>query len=232
VLWALLRTGSVPIRFGLLWLAINYVPIANIVPIPSTPIAERYAYLPAVGIWIIAADRGYALYKRLYNSKVVIAAALSMVILLGVVTVHRNRDWKSDRTLFGSVIRTDPGSSEGHFNLGNTLRDAGDLAGAEREWRETLRLDPAHAGAMTQLGSLAAIRGDLGTAERWFKAALDADPRNAMARFNLALVFEKTGRPKEAVVQFDRFLQNVPAEYREYIPRAKEHRESLRKSFE
>jgi tetratricopeptide (TPR) repeat protein len=81
---------------------------------------------------------------------------------------------------------------------------------------------------MTQLGSFAAVKGDLGGAERWFRFALDADPANAMARFNLALVFEKTGRPEEALAQYDLFLMNVPLEYREYIPRAEENRARLR----
>jgi tetratricopeptide (TPR) repeat protein len=227
--WLLLRTGSVPVYVGLLWFAINYLPISNIVPIPSAPMAERYLYLPAVGLWIIAADRGYALYGKMHNSKALAATAAVVVVLLGGVTVDRNPDWKSDIALFGSVVRTDPGSSFGHFNLGNSLRDAGDLEGAQQEWLVTLRLDPANASAMTQLGSFAAVKGDLDKAERWFRAALDADPANAMARFNLALVFEKTGRPEEAAVQYDSFLSNVPLEYQEYIPRAEENRARLRK---
>jgi tetratricopeptide (TPR) repeat protein len=227
--WLLLRTGSLPVRIGLFWLAINYLPISNIVPIPSTPMAERYLYLPAVGLWIIAADRGYALYGKLHKSKALAVAAAVVVVLLGGMTAHRNGDWKNDAALFGSVVRADPGSSFGHFNLGNVFRDAGDLEGAQQEWLETLRLDPAHSGAMTQLGSFAAIKGDFGKAERWFRAALDVEPANAMARFNLALVFEKTGRPEEAAVQYDLFLRNVPLEYREYIPRAEENRARLRK---
>ena len=227
--WLLLRTGSVPVYIGLLWFAINYLPISNIVPIPSAPMAERYLYLPAVGLWVIAADRGYALYGKMHNSRALAAAAAMVVVLLGGVTIDRNPDWKSDIALFGSVVRTDPGSSSGHFNLGNSLRDAGDLEGAQQEWREVLRLDPAHSGAMTQLGSFAAVKGDFGNAERWFRAALNAEPGNAMARFNLALVFEKTGRPEEAAAQYDLFLRNVPLEYREYIPRAEENRSRLRK---
>jgi protein O-mannosyl-transferase len=230
-IWLLLRTGSMPVLIGLLWFAINFLPISNIVPIPSTPLAERYLYLPALGLWVIAADRGYALYGKLHGGKTLAAtAAVVVLVLLGGVTAHRNGDWKSDIALFASVVRTDPVSSFGHFNLGNSLRDAGDLGGAQQEWLETLRLEPSNAGAMTQLGSLAAVKGDLGEAEHWFRAALAADPDNAMARFNLALVFEKTGRPAEAISQYDLFLRNVPLEYREYIPRAEEHRARLRKS--
>jgi tetratricopeptide (TPR) repeat protein len=230
--WLLLRSGSIPVYIGLLWFAINFLPISNIVPIPSTPLAERYLYLPALGLWILAADRGYALYGKLqHNGKTLAATAAAVVlVLLGGVTAHRNGDWKSDIALFGSVVRTDPVSSFGHFNLGNSLRDAGDLEGAQQEWTETIRLDPAHSGAMTQLGSLAAVKGDLGEAERWFRTALAADPGNAMARFNLALVFEKTGRPKEAITQYDLFLKSVPLEYRDYIPRAETNRARLLKS--
>jgi tetratricopeptide (TPR) repeat protein len=230
--WLLLRSRSVPVLIGLLWFALNYLPISNIVPIPSTPMAERYLYLPAVGLWVIAADRGYEFYGKLHRSKALVVAAAVVLLLLGGVTVQRNRDWKNDIALFGSVVRTAPVSTFGHFNLGNSLRDVGDLEGARREWQETLRLDPSHSGAMTQLGSLAAVKGDLGKAERWFQAALDADPANAMARFNLALVLEKTGRPDAAAAQYDLFLRDVPLEYREYIPRAEENRARLRKGRE
>lgn len=229
--WLLLRSGSVPVFIGLLWLAINYLPISNIVPIPSATMAERYLYLPAIGLWIIAADRGYALYGKLHNSKALAAIAV-VVVLLGGVTIHRNWVWKSDIALFSSVVRTAPGSSFGHFNLGNSLRDAGDMEGAQQEWLETLRLDPTNSGSMTQLGSLAAAQGDLGKAEHWFRSAADADPHNAMAHFNLALVFEKTGRPEAAAAQYDFFLQNVPLEYRDYIPRAEENRARLRRHTE
>lgn len=226
--WLLLRTGSVPVLIGLFWFTINYLPISNIIPIPSSPMAERYLYLPAVGLWIIAADRGYALYGKLRSSRTLAVVAVVVLVLLGGVTIDRNADWKNDIALFGSVVRTDPGASIGHFNLGNALKDAGNGEAAEREWLETLRLDPAHAGAMTQLGSYAAVTGDFSMAERWYRAALDADPANAMSHFNLALVFEKTGRPDEAVAQYELFLRNVPLEYREFVPRAEENRARLR----
>ncbi len=227
--WLLLRTRSVPVFAGLFWFAFNYIPISGIVPIPSASMAERFLYFPAVGLWVIAADRGYMLYRKFPGSKSLIAGAVMLVALLGGITVHRNQDWKNDISLFASAVRTNPGSSFGHFNLGNALKDSGDSEGAQREWLETLRLDPSNSGAMSQLGSLAAVRGDLGKAERLFRSALDADPGNAMARFNLALVFEKTGRPEEAATQYDIFLRNVPLEYRDYIPRAEEHRAHLRR---
>jgi len=231
-LWLLLRTRSVPVRLALLWFALNFIPIANIVPIPSTPMAERYFYLPAVGLWIIAADRAHALYARFPRGQALAAGAAAVMILLGGLSAIRNRDWKDDIALFKSVVRAEPGSPAGHFNLGGALKDAGDLQGAEREWREALRLDAAHSGAMTQLGALAAVRGDFNGAERWFRSAMDADPGNAMARFNLATVLEKTGRPEQAALQYELFLKNVPLEYREYIPRAEERMARLRKSPE
>ena len=158
--WLLLRSGSVPVRMGLLSVCTDSTcRPSNTIPIPSTPMAERYLYLPAIGLWVIAADRGYALYRKSHNSKALATVAAIVVVLLGGVTANRNRDWEDDIALFGSVVRTDPGSSVGHFNLGNSLRDAGDLEGAEREWLEALRLDPANSGAMTQLGSFAAVEG-------------------------------------------------------------------------
>ena len=55
-LWLCLRLRSRAAAFGLLWFGVNLLPIVGVVPIPSAVMAERYLYLPAVGLWIVAGD--------------------------------------------------------------------------------------------------------------------------------------------------------------------------------
>ncbi len=214
----LVRTRSVPVLFGLLWIAVNYLPIANIVPIPTnTPIADRYVYIPALGLWIIAADRGYLLYERLGRSRALAAGALALIVVLGVVTADRNRDWNNEVSLFSSAVEGYPDFYRSHFNLGNALRDRGDMEGAQREWLEAVRLDPTRSGPMTQLGTLAAVNGNLQEAERWFRSALRVDPTFDTARYNLGLALEKTGRLHEAIAEYDLLLRTTGAENEDRI---------------
>jgi tetratricopeptide (TPR) repeat protein len=227
-LWRCARRRTLPTLLGLLWFAVNLLPVANIIPIPSTTIAERYLYVPAVGLWIIAADFACALHSRVSWKRTLETAAVAVALLLCAVTVKRNLDWKDDLSLFQSVVRVDPLSTSGHFNLGNTLLESRDFAGARREWETVLRLDPTHTEALTQLGTMAASSGDLARAERLYVAALETAPDNAMAHFNLARIYEQTGRLREALAQYDAFLgQEVHVEYRGFIPVARERRARL-----
>jgi len=222
------RRSAPAVRFGLAWFAVNLLPVANVVPIPSAPIAERYLYVPAVGLWILIAYAGASLVAATGARRILTAAAVLLLAALAFRTVGRNRDWRSDLALFRSASETDVASPLGPFNTGNAWLDLGRMAEARAAWEEALRREPGHAGALTQLGTLAASRGDLETAERLYRRALDAPGGNPLARFNLARLLERSGRPLEAAELYRRFLEEVPVEYREYEALARERLEALR----
>lgn len=214
--------------FGLVWFAANYIPISNIVPIPSDPITERFLYMPAIGFFIIAG----ACFERLHaggaSRKAVMAAAAVLVLLCAAATVLRTRDWKDDYTLFASGVRNDPASAEAHVNLGTALvQDKGDLESARREWERALDLDPKNSDALIQMGTYAAMKDDLLKAEQFYSAALLAppgksDPDKSMAHFNLGKIYDKRQRPEDALEQYELFLKSVNLRYAEYIPFAEQ----------
>ena len=212
---------------GLVWFAASYLPIANLLPIPSAAMAERFLYLPAVGIWVIAADQAVRLRDRLPGTRALVAAGGAAVLGLSAVTVRRNADWRDDVSLFTRSVENDPGSVIARFNLGSALRDQGDLEGARREWEKARELDPRDPGPLAQLGTLAAVRGDLATAEALYREALAADPRNATVRFNLAKVLERTGRPAEALREYENFLDLAGRDQAEQVPAARAARARL-----
>jgi hypothetical protein len=202
------RRPTLPATVGLLWLAANLIPIANVIPIPATtPMAERFFHAPAVGIWLVVADAA----RRLAGGgarrpRAVGAAAAIALALLASRTVARTRDWRDDLTLARSAIDVNPRAVGAWFNLGVVLKDAGDLEGAERAWRTALEAEPRHAQTLTQLGTLAAVGGDYATAESLLRRALEADPATAVAHVNLGRLFDRTGRPREALVHYEAFL--------------------------
>lgn len=182
---------------GLLWFAVNLAPVVNVVPIPSTSMAERFFYIPAAGLWLLAADllsRAAARVPR----RALAAAGAAAVVALAVRASFRNRDWLDDVTLFRSAVAAEPTSVMAHFNSGNSLKDVGDLAGAEAQWQAALALAPEDPGAHAQLGTLAAVRGDYRSAEQHYRVALRGDPSLAEAHLNLARILERTGRIQEA----------------------------------
>jgi tetratricopeptide (TPR) repeat protein len=201
----LVRRPSLPAAVGLLWLAANLVPIANVVPLPATtPMAERYFHAPAVGLWLLAADAALRLGGTGGRRRgILVACAAVALALLGARTVARNRDWRDDLALARSAVAADPRATRAWFNLGVTLKDAGDVDGAERAWRAALAIDPRDAESLTQLGTLAAVRGDLAQAEHLLRRALGVDPEIATAHLNLGRICDRTGRPREALGHYE-----------------------------
>jgi tetratricopeptide (TPR) repeat protein len=223
----LLRQGRPVTRFGLLWFAINLVPVSGLVPIPSAPLAERFLYVPSIGLWLVAADQLAALAGRTRHRRVLAGAVLVVIACLATVTLLRNRDWRDDVALYASAARAEPRSTDAHYNLGVALAERGDAEGARSAWERVLALDPAHTGALSQLGTALAERGDLEGAARCFARVLELRPRDIETRFNLALLFERLGRPRDALEQYRLFLALDPVDYPELVPRVRERIRTL-----
>lgn len=228
-----LRQGRAGTRFGLLWAAINYLPVSQLVPIPSSALAERFISLPAVGLWLVAADQVAALLARRPEAlRPALAAAALLLAALATRSAARTLDWRDDERLFASAVRVEPGSALARTNHGLALAERGDEAGARAEWERAAALDPDDPAPQNQLGLLHAQRGELAQAEARFRAALRAREGDAEARFNLALALERTGRAAEAVGEYERFLRVAPPERAELVPRVRERVRRLRAGLE
>jgi tetratricopeptide (TPR) repeat protein len=208
--------------FGLLWFAVNFAPVSGIIPIPSAAIAERFMYVPAIGLWLVAADQLEALREKISTRWWIPLGVAALCAVLAAVTVRRNQDWRSDTALFESALRVDPRSTDARYNLAIARLDAGDGDGARREWERTLHIDPGHAGALAQLGTWHAQRGDLATAGGYFERVLAVNPRDVETRFNLALLLERLGRRDDALRHYQEFLRLDPVDYPDLVPRVRE----------
>lgn len=223
----LLKHRNIPTVFGLLWFVLNYIPISQVVVFPSAPIAERYAYLPAIGLWLMAGALVQWLITRSYGRKLLPTAVIYSLILTGL-TLQRNGHWRNDLSLFSSLVSTDPTSVYGHYNLGCTYKAEGEMEKARWHWQQAVQLDPRHSQALNQLGSYAMVRGELAVAEQFFTRAVNAGIYNAEAHYNLAMVLAQTGRAAEAIAQYELFLRRVPFEFQQLVPEVKARIEELR----
>jgi tetratricopeptide (TPR) repeat protein len=224
-----IRTRRPLTSFGLLWAAMNFVPVSTLVPIPSAPFAERFAYLPAIGLWLVVADQLERLREtRPSLRRPLTAAVLAIALALAARTASRNLDWRDNVALFTSAARVVPDSIEAANNLGLALQAAGDEGGARREWERAIAIDPTNAGALVLLAELDARAGDLPRARARLERAVAASPGDAEARFDLALAAEQLGDLREALRQYEAFLALAPVDHAELIPRVQQRVEALR----
>ena len=111
----------------------------------------------------------------------------------------------------GGVAATRPaGDAASHATAGMAAFDAGDMAGAERAFRDAIALDPKQARAQFGLGNVLVRLGRLSEAEQAFKAALAADPALASAQANLGVVHYQMGQLAQAGAAFEMALRLEP----------------------
>jgi tetratricopeptide (TPR) repeat protein len=231
--WLIIRSRNKAALFGLAWYAINYLPIANIVPIPSEPMTERFLYLPAIGFFLVfgAGLTWLSDFRRARRPAWAIIAVVA--IALSTITVYRNLDWRDGYSLFASAVKNNPASSEAHYNLGTAIREKGDMSAARQEWETALKLNPGNSDVLIQMGTFEAMRGDLQRAEQYYIAALNspggrADPEKSMAHYNLGKIYEKWQRPELALKHYELVLKLVDISYMEYEMDAKQRVARLR----
>lgn len=134
--------GSPRVRFWTFWFCILLAPVANIVPLPVY-YADRYLYLPAIGLFVLLGIGGEAASARaIVPRTAVLAAAVAAVVVLAGLAHARLDVWRSDLALWEDTVRRSPGLYKPHLNLGIAYGNAGRYAEAERELLRSLAIRP------------------------------------------------------------------------------------------
>jgi tetratricopeptide (TPR) repeat protein len=225
----LLRTKRPMTRFGLFWFAVNYIPVSNVVPIPSAPLAERYMYLPAIGLWLIAADQFSVLYARTAFRKAKMIAGACIVVCLAALTFVRNNVWSDNISFYSAMVKANPDSELAHYSLGLAYMQNGEIARAQAEWKRTAKANPNYFNVLGLLGQSYLMGNSWKEAEYYYTMAAQANPGDIDAIYNLAVIEEKLGKPREALFYYEKFLENAPARYDGFIEKARAKVATLKK---
>ncbi len=174
--------------FWLLFFVIALLPTLSPFHI-SNLVAERYAYLPAVGLFFTA---GFVFRYLVGNKKITFYAWIIFVVILvslSLRTVIRVRDWQNERTL-GLNDRNNPKSSATKFeNLGNAYLQEGNLPLAVAEFQKAIELRPDYADLYNNLGFAFAHMNRFNDASVAYQKALKLNPKLWQAYDNIAAIY-------------------------------------------
>ena len=212
------RPAARPALFFLVFFIVALAPTSNVMILIGSIMAERFMYLPAVGLagCLVASVSlvGARLFPKTQAADKLAWAALGAVLAaLGVRTYARNFDWRDERSLWSSAVRVYPQSARPHYNLGNALAaDPALLPEAIAEYRAALRIRPDDADAHTNLGTaLSRIPGRLPEAIAEYQAALRIRPDDVDALDNLGNALSGIpGRMSEAIAAYQAALRIRP----------------------
>jgi len=182
------RSKAVFLGFG--WIVVTLLPVLNIIPIPNVDslVAERYLYLPSVGLCILAASFFSWLsgINRLPASRLMRYLAASLFLLFIEVyafqTLQRNLVWRNELTLWRDTVGKSPGNFKVRCNLSIALHGAGRYDEALEHIREAVRLNPGHDTPHFIMGYILYNKGRFAHALNALEKALEINPRHADAR--------------------------------------------------
>jgi tetratricopeptide (TPR) repeat protein len=211
------RIGNAGFFFGAFFL-ITLAPTSNLILLIGSVKAERFLYLPAVGLAGFAVAAVSALLQkrwgRAFTSPIALPLALAVVCLpLAARTYSRNFDWRDDLTLWSSAVEVCPTAARPHYNLGNALSHIpGRAPDAIAQYRAALKIRPDDADAHVNLGNaLANFPGTLPDAVTEFQAGLRLRPDNADAHDDLGNALANLpGRLPDAIAQYHAALRLRP----------------------
>jgi len=188
---------------GWLWFVGTLVPVIGLIQVGSQSRADRYMYIPAIGlsiafVWgIDALCRSWP--RRFQFLSVASIAGLAVCLVCTRVQV---RYWHDSERLFRHAIAAVPNNYLGHNVLGKALDDLGRKEEAIRAWNEAIRLVPEFPEAQYNLGTTLLGQGKPEEALPHLKTALKGTPNNANAHENLGNVYLKMDKLAEATAEY------------------------------
>jgi len=205
-----LRSGRRWAIVGWLWYVVGILPVSGLVPSGFEAMADRFMYVPIVGLLLIVAWGGTALAGRPTARAAVGVIAAVTVVAAGARTFSQLGNWRDSITLYESSLRAAPDPPVLHYNLANALHAAGRDQDAIRHYRDAMRIDPTYSEAFNNLGVVLQAEGRLDEAIALHREALRLKPGNAQAHNNLGRAFELRGRLEDAIGEYDEAVRINP----------------------
>ena len=185
---------------GWLWYLVTMLPVIGLVQVGDQAHADRYTYIPSIGVFIIVAWGG-AEIVRLHPRWRWAAAVTSLIVLTAscVLTWRQAGYWKIDVTLFGRSLAVVRDNYILRTNYGVALAEQGDLDAAMRELEAAVRMEPDSSRTLDSLGTVMANKGKPEDALQWHLRAIEADPESATAKYNAGVTLIKLGKAGKAL---------------------------------
>ncbi len=177
---------------GWFWFLITLLPVIGLIQVGVQSMADRYSYIPSIGLFIMAVWGITTLVKGL-KYRIAILTVLATVVISAktAVTWQQIGYWRNSFSVYERTLEVTSNNYVIHNNLGSAYANSWDLEAAIREFREALRIYPAYSEAHYNLGIALAMKGATDEAVGELREALRLNPGNSKAIYNLEIALEQ-----------------------------------------
>src|ERR1035437_1061228 len=208
---ALYRARKAPyLAFGWFWYLGMLVPVIGIVQVGQQALADRYTYLPLIGLFVAIVWSAAEIPARWPGTRSWLAvSAATIVAACAVLTWNQTGHWRSSARLFEHALAVTRDNAVAHNNLGVNLLDAGNLAAAEPHFAEAVRIKATYPDGLGNLGLCRARQGHLEEAAELFQRSLKSKPTGSV-HYNYANLLSQLGDLDQAEAHYQAALQLKP----------------------
>jgi Tfp pilus assembly protein PilF len=196
---------------GWFWYLITLLPVLGIIQVGRQALADRYTYIPFIGLFIMASWGGGELCSKLPAiRKFAGVAAAGVCILLSAATWIQLGYWRDNFILFDHALKVTENNHFAHYSLGLVYEQQKRPELAITEYMKSIEIEPRDPMVHFDLGFLFDAQGNPAEAIRHFEEAIRLNPGFAQAHFTLGIVLGKVGKINESIRELGVALRIEP----------------------
>ncbi|MGA2241291.1 MAG: tetratricopeptide repeat protein, partial [Verrucomicrobiota bacterium] len=196
---------------GWLWFCGTLVPVIGLVQVGEQAMADRYTYIPSLGMLIVVIWGAYELTRSWrYQELALSVAGCAVIVLCLGLTRQQLGHWKDSESLFRHALEVTENNYLAHNDLGTALDRKGQTDEAISQFRTAIRLTPDYAEAHNNLGIALVEKGQTDEAISQFQEAIRLKPDDAEAHSNLGNALVEKGQTDEAISQYQEAIRLKP----------------------
>ena len=205
---------------GWFWYSIAILPVIGIIPVGNNAMADRYIYLPSVGISIMIAWGMPSLIKsEEIRKKILLPAGIIVTAIMAILTWQQCSYWKNSFTLFNHAVQVTKDNFLGHTNLGIALFEKGNFTEAIEHYNEAIRLNRDYSYPYHSRGIIYRAQGQYQEAIEDFNSAIRINPDFAQFHYNRGSAFYDVGQYQLAIEDFNEAARLQPDFANAYLGR-------------
>ncbi len=202
---------------GWCWYVGTLVPVIELVQFATFSHADRYTYIPHIGIFIMVAW-GLDELRQTWQIPTAVGACVPVAVIagFGLVAAHQTTYWKNGETLFRHALAVTEDNSTSRNNLGVALADLGKYDAAKEQFGKALQLDPRYSDAIENIAMILSKEGQYDMAAAKHREALAVNPKQPKARANLRIALKQAGKLDAAEAEYNSILQKDKKSLEDY----------------
>jgi tetratricopeptide (TPR) repeat protein len=209
VLW---RWRAMPyLAVGWFWFLGTLVPVIGLVQVGRQAMADRYTYIPSIGLWLAVVWGACKLTERWRNRETLarVAGAAAIVACI-VLTVCQIGYWKDSTTLFGHAVKVTQRNWVAYAYLANALQSSGQMDEAIAMCQASLDINPYRPEVRCKLADILLEQRRFDEALAQYQKAVALDSTDLESRRGLGAALQDLGRLDEAIDQFNQIIRLKP----------------------